>query len=567
MLHYQNSQTNWFTEANRNPLRDVRTIIEGTNGTIWFGTAGIGLACLNQNNIRQFHRADGLPSDYIECLHFDEAGALWIGTFGGGLCRFKNGKFFVIDSAQGLPNDVIGPIEEDGNGFFWMSSHGGILRASKKELNDCADGKTKFVAFSTYGVNDGLPTIECSEGSQPAGCKTAGGRLWFPTSKGLVVVNPNEVRINQLPPPMALEAFLVNGQLVTNLASHPKISPDGSRFEFHYAALSFVAPEKVQFKYRIEGLEKDWIDADAKRVGNYSFLSPGDYTFRVIACNNDGIWNETGVSLPFTLLPHFWQAWWFRVLGGLATATLAGGIAWFDTRRRMRRRLEKLERAQAVERERSRIAHDIHDDLGAQLTRITMLSDSAREELADPIQVTDDLNQIYDTALDATRAMDEIVWAVNPKHDTIESLATYLEKFAQGWLAVVGIRCRLDLPLQFPEWHLTSELRHNVFQAFKEAPHNAVKHSRASEVLIRLEVKEKWFELTVKDNEQGFAFGEKMKNSPVIHGRTAAGNGLENMERRLAAIGGNCEIQSPPGAGTRGMFFVQLKASALGKQG
>ena len=157
--------------------------------------------------------SDGLSSDYIECLHFDDDGALWIGTFGGGLDRFKDGQFSVIDSAQGLPNNVIGHIEDDGNGFFWMSSHGGIMRAAKKELNDCADGKIKSVPFLTYGINDGLPTIECSEGLQPAGCKTADGRLWFPTSKGLVVVNPNEVRINQLPPPMALEEFIVDGQL------------------------------------------------------------------------------------------------------------------------------------------------------------------------------------------------------------------------------------------------------------------------------------------------------------------------------------------------------------------
>ena len=560
LLHYHDGQTNWFTEADGKPLRDVRTIIEGTNGAIWFGTAGNGLACLNQNQIRQFHRADGLPSDYVECLHFDEAGALWIGTFGGGLCRLKDGNFSVIDSAQGLPNSVIGHIEDDGNGFFWMSSHGGILRAAKRELNDCADGKTKSVAFLTYGINDGLPTIECSEGLQPAGCQTADGRLWFPTSKGLVVVNPNEVRINQLPPPMALEAFLVNAQPVTNLASPPKISPGGTRFEFHYTALSFVAPEKVQFKYRIEGLEKDWIDADVKRVANYSYLPPGDYTFRVIACNNDGVWNETGVSLPFTLLPHFWQTWWFRVLGGLATMLVAGGVVWLDARRRMRRRLEKLEREQAVERERSRIAHDIHDDLGAQLTRITMLSDSASEELADPAQMADDLNQIYDTARNATRAMDEIVWAVNPKHDTVDSFAIYVGKFGFDYLDAVGIRCRLDLPVKLPPHRLNTEVRHNLFLAYKEALHNAVKHARATEVCITIAFEAKTLELVVEDNGLGFSLNDATNKGPREHGRTAGGNGLENMNRRVREIGGECHIDSEPGRGTKVKFQLLLKS-------
>jgi signal transduction histidine kinase len=245
----------------------------------------------------------------------------------------------------------------------------------------------------------------------------------------------------------------------------------------------------------------------------------------------------------------------------------AGGVVWFFTRQRMRRKVERAERQRDIERERSRIARDIHDDLGAQLTRITMMSESARGDLAHPERAAAGLNKIYDTARELTRSMDEIVWAVNPRHDTLESLATYLEKFAQDWLASAGFRCRLDLPLQFPEWHLTSEVRHNVFLAFKEALHNAVKHSGASEVLIRLAVQEKSFELAVTDNGRGFAVGEKIKNPPVIQGRAAAGNGLENMMRRLAAIGGSCEIQSRPDAGTKVIFSVQLKAPALGKPG
>ena len=214
-----------------------------------------------------------------------------------------------------------------------------------------------------------------------------------------------------------------------------------------------------------------------------------------------------------------------------------------------------------------RIARDIHDDLGAQLTRITMMSESARGDVANPERAAAGLEKIYDTARELTRSMDEIVWAVSPRHDTLESLAAYLEKFAQDWLAGVGIRCRLDLPLQFPEWHLTSEVRHNVFLAFKEALHNAVKHSGASEVLIRLAVKEKSFELAVEDNGRGFAVGGKAKDVSPAQGRAASGNGLENMRRRLMAIGGSCEIQSASGAGTKVIFSVQLKAPALGKPG
>ena len=556
LLHYHDGQTNWLMAADGSPLRDVRTMVEAAGGALWFGTAGNGLACLQDGKIRRYNRASGLSSDYIECLHFDENNALWIGTFGGGLCRLKDGKVSVIDSAQGLPNSVIGHIEDDGGGFFWMSSHGGILRANKKELDDCADGKSKSVSFLAYGVNDGLPTIECSEGMQPAGCKTADGRLWFPTSKGLVVVNPNEVRINQLPPPMALEEFLVDGHPVTNLAPSLKIPPGGSRFEFHFTALSFVAPEKVQFKYRMEGLEKDWSDIGTKREATYNFLPPGDYQFHVIACNNDGVWNETGVSLPFTLLPYFWQAWWFHYLSGLATITIAGAIVWFETRRRLHRRLERLEREQAVERERSRIAQDIHDDLGASLTRITMLSQSGRGDAQLPESVTKNLDYIFGTARELTRAMDEIVWAVNPRHDTLDSLANYLSRFAQNYLSAAEIRCRLDLPLQLPSQPVTAETRHNLFLAFKEALNNVVKHAAATEVRVELKLEPSRLVLTIEDNGRGFLANPQLVSQPD---RISSGYGLVNMKRRLADIGGLCEISSDPGRGTTVSFSVPLR--------
>jgi signal transduction histidine kinase len=496
-----------------------------------------------------------LPSDYINCLHFDTEGALWIGTFDGGLCRLKDGKFSVIDRAQGLPNSVIGDIEDDGHGHFWMSSHGGILRASKAELDTCADGKIATVNFLAYGVNDGLPTIECSEGLQPAGGKTPDGRLWFPTSKGLVVVNPAEVNINRLPPPMALEELLLDGQRVTNTSPPLQIAPGRNRLEFHYTALSFVAPEKVRFKYRMQGLEKNWVDAGTKRVANYSFVPPGDYTFQVIAGNNDGIWNETGISLPFTVQPHFWQTWWFQLLGGFLTVLVASAGVWFETRRRLQRRLEKLERQHAIERERSRIAHDIHDDLGSQLTRITMLSESARNVVDDPRQATTDLNQIYDTAREATRAMDEIVWAVNPKHDTLESLASYLEKYALDFLGAAGIRCRLNLPLESPVWQLTSDARHNLFLAYKEALNNVVKHAAASEVQIRLTLEAESFELEIADNGTGFERQSRQSRS--------AGHGLTSMNQRLREIGGACEISSATGNGTRVKFRVNLRPAKL----
>ncbi len=560
-LCYENGKLERFNEIRGEPFGDVRAIAHDKSDALWFGTAGSGLVRLNNKAFHRFRKPEGLSSDFVECLYFADDGALWIGTFGGGLNRLKNGKFSVISRQQGLPNGIIGHIESDGRGFFWMSSYGGLLRASEKDLNRCADGETGQVAFLSYGINDGLPTLECSEGLQLAGGKMADGRLLFPTAKGLVAVDPAGASINRLPPPVRLEEMRVDDkEFADGYASGPvEVPPGRHRIDFQYTALSFAAPEKVRFKYRLKNFDSDWTGAGAKRVATYNYIPPGRYSFQVAACNNDGFWNEDGASLAFEVLPYFWQTAWFRLVAGLVTVLAASGAVWFETRRRMRRRLELAQRQRDIERERSRIARDIHDDLGAHLTRITMMSESTQAELTSPERAAAGLQKIYDTAREMTHSMDEIVWAVNPRHDTLESLATYLEKFAHDWLASLGIRCRLDLPLEFPQWRLTSELRHNLFLAFKEALHNTVKHSGASEAVIRLTLMEKSFELSVQENGRGFSPGEQVKSAPATRTRAAAGNGLDNMKRRLAAIDGACKIQSVPGAGTKVTFSVRLR--------
>lgn len=301
------------------------------------------------------------------------------------------------------------------------------------------------------------------------------------------------------------------------------------------------------------------MDAGTVRQVNYSYVPPGRYTFRVIACNNDGVWNETGAHLAFVVQPHFWQTLGFRIaLGTLALIVVAGGV-WFETRRRLHRKLERAERQRAIERERARIAKDIHDDLGASLTRITMLCQTARADLHRPDQAAEDLDRIYGTARELTRALDEIVWAVNPHHDTLDSLANYLGRFAQDYLRVAGLRCRLDIPVHLPPWPLTAEVRHNLFLAFKEALNNVLKHAAATEVRLTLALAPDSFRLTVEDDGRGFVPAEVSPDSVAEPDRVGAGNGLANMRRRLEEIRGRCEIHSQPGAGTRVVFVVEQR--------
>jgi signal transduction histidine kinase/ligand-binding sensor domain-containing protein len=578
VFHYQDGAASWLTENQGQTLRDVRAIAEETSGTLWLGLYGGGLARLKDGNLRQFRRADGLANDYVSCLRLEPDGTLWIGTSGGGLNRLKADRMALIDQRHGLPNNFICHIEEDDLGCFWISSHNGIFRVAKADLDRCADRELDSVHCLTYGLSDGMPTLLCSGGLQPSGCRTADGRLWFSTSKGLAIVDPHNVHTNQLPPPVVIEEFRVD-DVVLNLtmdtdrggARHPgpldsprarsktdlKIPPGRHRFEFQYTALSFVAPEKVQFKHRLERLDTDWVPAGGKRSANYNYLPPGKYTFHVTAGNNDGVWNEAGVELGFTVLPYVWQTLWFRLLTTGLMAAGVGGLAWFETRSRMRRKLERSEGERVLERERGRIANDIHDDLGASLTRISMLSQTARSESDNAQQVGTYLDQIYVTTRELTRELSEIVWAINPHHDRFDSLAAYLEKFAQDYLRAGGMRCRLDLPEQIPQWPLSAEVRHNLFLAFKEAINNTLRHSGATEVQVSLRVKPEAFVWQVEDNGRGFDPETVRPGS----GNGGSGNGLPNMRRRLQEIGGRCEIQSVPGQGTKIIFIVPLKTS------
>jgi signal transduction histidine kinase/streptogramin lyase len=577
-LHrYEAGKLTWFAGKEQLVLPDVRAIAESGDGTLWFGTLGGGLGCLKGGSLQQFRTSDGLSSDFVLALYADTEETLWIGTSDNGLCRLKRGKFATISTGQGLLASIISQIADDGAGNLWMGSHHGILRVSKSDLNRCADGELKSVRCLSYGQPEGLASQKCSGGFQPGVCKTPDGRLWFPTTKGLAVIDPGNFTTNTVPPPVVIEDLIVEGQPVKfpspraagRTAGSPavlQIPPGKQRLELRYTGLSFAAPDKVRFKYRLEGLESEWEDAGTRRIAPYSYLPPGIYNFHVTACNNDDVWNDEGASMSFRVLPHVWQVWWFRVALAVAAAGAVAALAVSVTRLRVRRKLEVLESQRALERERARIARDIHDDLGASLTRITLLSQSVRSELEGDHRAGADVDQIYSTARELTRSMDEIVWAVNPRHDTLDSLATYLGRFAQHYLNAAGIRCRLDLPLDLPARALTAEIRHNVFLAFKEVLHNVVKHAKATEVHLSLELRPEGFMLAIADNGRGFTWhpGQDPAAEPADGHRLESGNGLANMQKRLEEIGGCCGWDTAPGEGTSAKLVVVVKAWGRG---
>ena len=544
------------------PKRYVRAFSEDDKGTVWAGTGNGDLYRLNSNTATLFRPADNQESGAIWSLLAEPDGTVWVGTFRGGLLRFRDGKFTRYGKKEGLPDNVISQILDDGKGDLWLGSHHGIFRVAKSALNDFARGEITSVPATVFGRSDGLSSLECSGGYQPAAWRGQDGRLWFTTVKGAVSVKPEEIRPNLLPPSVVIEEIVIDGiSLDANADAREGAVPGGivydrdkesveappgrHQFEFRYTGLSLVSSDRVRFRYRLEGADSSWVEAGTRRSVQYNLLPADDYRFTVKACNSDGIWNETGCTLRLKILPHFYETLWFRVLAGLVAAGLVAGAARFAATRRMRRKMEHLARQQAVERERARIAKDIHDDLGTSLTLISVLGELAKQEKG-----VERIEKMAGTAREAVKSLDEIVWAVNPRNDTLAHLIDYMGQFAANYLRAAGVRCLLDVPEEAPAREVSANARHNVFLVVKEALQNIVKHAHATEVWLRINATSQGLRIVIEDNGGGF----------VQAPEDALADGLRNMRQRMNELGGQCQIQSRVGAGTQ--IIVKLPWSA-----
>jgi len=561
-----------FGARNEFGLQDIRALAEDRAGEVWVGTGDGVLYKFAGGKITPCPMSDSLTNQSIWSLLPETDGTLWVGTFRGGLLRFKDGKFTRYTTEDGLPSDIICQILDDGSGNLWIGSHQGIFRVPKSSFKDFDAGTIESLPCVAYGLYDGLPTLECSDDYQPSCWHGRDGTLWFATVKGLVSVRPDEVAFNHLPPPVAIEGVFVDGKpfetgtpaadrnqnpsVKLSSAALLRIPPGKHQLDFHYTALSFIAPDKVRFRYRLEGLDESWVEADNKRSAHYGPLRPGEYRFQVIACNNDGVWNDTGSAISLKVLPHFWETWWFDVTTILLLAGAVISGVRFAMTRNLRRKLELLKQQQTIERERERIARDIHDDLGAGLTQIMLQSALARRESQEQTQAH--LAQISGTALELVSAMDEIVWAINPENDTLDGLVTYVGKYVEEYVAKAGMRCRLDLPAQVPAIFLSAEVRHNLFLAIKEALNNAVKHAQAAEISFLLRMRSCSFSFVIQDDGRGLV-QDVTGTPPADGGRVSSGHGLRNLAQRLEKIGGSCTIKSEPGKGTEVELTVGLQ--------
>jgi ligand-binding sensor domain-containing protein/signal transduction histidine kinase len=566
----------WLQQTNFFQTNAISALVPAADGSLWVGTDGNGLFRLAGGTIQHFSRNDGLSSNAIRTLYLDAQGTLWIGTADGGLVRWRDGHITNYRTREGLPDNNISQILEDDMGRLWLGSGAGLACMSKHRLEQLANGKISSVYPQLFGRAEGMLSEECTGGFFPAGLKTRSGLLWFSTSKGVVVVNPRAQPTTTLMPNTVLEEVLVDGvpdpmlhspgaktiqragparQGVSQLETL-RITPGRHRVEFRYTGLSFDAPDLIRFRYRLDGLDGDWLDAGTRRTAVYSYLPPGNYQFHVSACNSDGAWSDSETGLELVVLRHFWQTWWFITLSGLALMVSVGGTVRIVEKRKLQRRLARVEQERALERERTRIAQDLHDEMGAKLCRISFLSEHARRGDLLPNEVQDQIASISDASREVLHSLDEIVWAVNPQNDTLEHVASYIGQYAQEYFQMTGIECELDIPTQLPPHALSSQMRHHLFLSTHEALTNILKHSGATRARVAMTCRNGLFEINISDNGKGI-------NAPAIGSESepaaqSSGDGLNNMRRRLADLGGQCSIESDPGQGTRIRFAFAL---------
>jgi signal transduction histidine kinase/ligand-binding sensor domain-containing protein len=560
MIRYADNVRTLYTTSDGLAGNAVRAILEDRQGTLWIGTYG-GLSALRNGQWSSYHKGDGLASDQVRALYEDSDGTLWIGTYDGGLSRLKDGHITTYTTKDGLFNNGVFQILEDDQGNLWMSSNLGIYRTSRRQLNDFADGKIQAISCVSYGKKDGMASIECNGGTQPAGIRARDGRLWFPTQKGVAVIDPGKAPFNGTPPPVLIEDALVDRQPMGAIGALA-LSPKQESLEIRYTGISFIKPEQVRFRYRMEGLDKDWIEAGDRREAFYSHMPPGHYRFTVVAANADGVWNLLGASLAVTVAPPFWRTWWFSILA--VTGLVAIALALYQRRVTM---LKKAAAAQEVfsrrliesqEIERKRIAAELHDGLQQSLSIIANRAGLALDKRSDPDRAFDQVSEIAATASDALKEVREIAYNLRP----VELDRLGLTKALRAMAKKVAGSSRIDISASIDEInHLfASESEINLYRIVQESVNNIVKHSGATEASVVIKQVESGLLIAIHDNGNGFDAG-----SVLASDSRTAGFGLMGIQERARMLGGKYVIQSAPGLGTTINIQIDLRDQAHGR--
>ena len=523
---------NYLDNPSDNPPEggtSVDDIIEDEASNHWVATSGRGLYRLGSDGtLARFvfpGDSTGVGKSWIYALTEDRNGLIWLST-GRGLVSFdpRTGSFAQVSPDQ-FQNAHIFGIAADAAGDLWLSTGVGLVKYSPKTQ-----------AFMRYDKDDGMPFTELLSGF----FRSRRGTLYVGGLDGFTEFCPESVVTASRPPEISITAFSVFGKELSASAVNTgeiRLGHDQNFFSFSFAALDYVKPLRNRFTYRMVGVDKGWIDAGTRNYASYTNVNPGDYVFQVKGCNSDEVWNESGASISIVITPPFWQTWWFRILA----AGLGGGAIYAAYRYRLRRLLE-------VERLRLRIADDLHDDVGSNLSTIAIVSRAVQQAPELTPGTRSKLSEIYDTAVTTSEGMKDIVWFIKPRNDTLDDLLLRMKDTASALLREIGH----DFETSGDEnsMKVTIEFKRNYFLAFKEILTNIVKHASATRVQIQVEDRDGMLETVIHDNGCGF--------DQSSAGAVRRGNGLGSLKNRARNIRGEFEITSQPGRGTSVRFSGRL---------
>jgi signal transduction histidine kinase/ligand-binding sensor domain-containing protein len=510
---------------------------EGDDSSFWIGTEGSGLLQLNYRTglLKKYlpdeTNAHSISSQYVEGVVPNEKKGLWLATrFGLNYFDFHTGQFKLFSEEDGLCNNTIYTIENDKEGKLWLGTSHGL---------SCYDPRT--YDFTNYSKNNGLVNSEYNRSGTIA---LSNGWIVMGGTEGIDVIMPDSIKYRRATEkkitPLVITSFKSPDSLFYSFTDPIRLSHRQNNLSISFAALDFTQPTNNKYIWKLEPVDKHWSYARGKREVNYAGLPPGNYTFKIKAAGADGIWNKKETFLSFVIMAPWWNSWWAQAAIILVSIALIAGVLRLYYHRQLKQQLKEqkilLEKQQAIEKERTRIATDMHDDLGAGLSRIKFLSETIGIKKQKQESIEDEISSIRNYTHEMIDKMGEIVWALNEKNDSLFDLLAYARAYAVEYLTQNGIRCTVKATDDFPATFVSGEFRRNIYLAVKEALHNIVKHAGAEHVFITFDVKQE-LQIIIKDDGCGF---EANHTKPFR-------NGLINMRKRMKDLGGSFEIKNLDG--------------------
>jgi signal transduction histidine kinase len=493
-----------------------------------------------------YSEADGLAGGSVNAVHIDDKGTVWIGTERG-LSQFDGQRFVTWTIASGLPGERVLWILSDTAGRIWLAYSDGVACVSRSELDQAARDPSHRVAYRFFDDGDGLKGNP-DQGWQASAVRASDGKLWFRTSDGVGIIDPQELDKNPVVPPVHIERLVADGKVIDS-THQTQLEPLTRDVEIDYTALSLAEPRKVRFRYKLEGFDPHWRDAGTRRQAFYTNLDPRAYRFRVLACNNDGVWNESGATLGFDLLPAFYQTQWFRLLCVLAAIIVAWGSyrvhVWQVTTQLKERYEERL-------KERTRIAQELHDNLIQDVMGISLQIEVTDELLPASFPAKEPLTRalaLCKSALDAGRR------ALNDLRTVPLSTADLVKSFSQ--LANELTRnagTKIDVTVEGRERPLNAVPGNDMLQIGRQAISNALQHADAKRIHVLLAYGEQELRLRVQDNGRGM-------DEEALNLRRPGHYGIVGMHERAARLGATISLQSRIGEGTE--VNLSVPASVL----